>query len=287
MATPEMTLGELDPAAHVEQVVRKSGTSFFWSMRLMPPDRRAAMFAVYAFCREIDDIADGDLPAPAKRAALDEWRSEIDRVYGGAPRGPIARALVEPARRFGLARSDFIALIDGMQMDADGPIVAPDWPTLRLYCARVAGAVGLLSVRIYGIPEELGRPLADSLGEAVQLTNILRDLDEDGAIGRLYLPAEALARHGVTARPVEAALADPAIAAVAAEVADAARARFVEARALLARVDRRAARPVRIIAAVYERLFDRLLDTGFAPPRRRVKLGKGERLWLALRYGLF
>lgn len=282
-----MTLADGDPAAHVEQVVKRSGTSFFWSMRLMPPDRRAAMFAVYAFCREIDDIADGELPTPAKLAALSEWRAEIDRVYDAKPRGPVARALVEPARRFALARADFVALIDGMEMDATGPIVAPDWATLRLYCARVAGAVGLLSVRIYGIPEAQGRPLADALGEAVQLTNILRDIDEDGMVGRLYLPSEALARHGVAAQPVSAALANPALQAVAAEVAEAARLRFAEAHAILATIDRKAARPVRMIDAVYSRLLERLVAAGFAPPRTRVKLGKLEKLWLALRYGLF
>ncbi len=281
-----MTLADGDATAHVEQVVKRSGTSFFWSMRLMPADRRAAMFAVYAFCREIDDIADGDLPAPAKLAALAEWRAEIDRVFDAKPRGPVARALVEPARRFALARADFIALIDGMEMDATGPVVAPDWATLRLYCARVAGAVGLLSVKIYGIAEAQGRPLADALGEAVQLTNILRDIDEDGAIGRLYLPAESLARHGVTARPVAAALANPALAAVAMDVAAAARVRFDEAHAVLAEVDRKAARPVRMIDAVYSRLLDRLVAAGFAPPRGRVKLSKLEKLWLALRYGL-
>src|SRR5262245_27237696 len=124
-----------DSARHAEQVVARSGTSFYWSMRLLPPDQRTAMFAVYAFCREIDDIADGEDPVPRKRVALAEWRSEIERVFTASPRSATGRSLVGAVRRFDLARADFIALIDGMEMDAAGPIVAPPWETLRLYCA--------------------------------------------------------------------------------------------------------------------------------------------------------
>ena len=279
------TLSADDAAAHAEQVVARSGTSFYWSMRLLPPDQRAAMFAVYAFCREIDDIADGDVPTAQKLAALAEWRAEIDRVYARSPRSATGRSLLAPVERFQLARADFIALIDGMEMDATGPIVAPDWATLRLYCARVAGAVGLLSVRIYGLPEAHGKALADALGEAVQLTNILRDIDEDAALGRLYLPAELLQRHGVPASPATA-IAHPALGAVAAEVSAVARTRFAAAAQVLGTVDRRRARPARVIFAVYNRLLARLLAVGFAAPRQRVSLGKLEKLWLALRHGL-
>jgi phytoene synthase len=289
-AMPDASALADDGAAHAEQVVARSGTSFYWSMRLLPPDQRAAMFAVYAFCREIDDIADGDDPMAQKLAALGEWRAEIDRVFassgnGGAPRSPTGRSLVAPVKRFALARADFIALIDGMEMDATGPIVAPDWATLRLYCARVAGAVGLLSVKIYGLPDAEGKALADALGEAVQLTNILRDIDEDAGLGRLYLPAELLRRHGVPASPA-GAIGHPALGAAAAEVGVAARARFADAGRILAVVDRRRARPARVIFAVYSRLLERLLAVGFAPPRHRVSLGKLEKLWLALRYGV-
>src|SRR5262249_5867368 len=152
-----------------------------------------------------------------KLAALAEWRAEVERVLAGNPRSATGRSLVQPVKRFALARADFIALIDGMEMDANGPIVAPDWATLRLYCARVAGAVGLLSVKTYGLPDAEGKALADALGEAVQLTNILRDIDEDTGLGRLYLPAELLRQHGVPATPA-GAIAHPALGAVAAEV---------------------------------------------------------------------
>ncbi|MGH6959199.1 MAG: squalene/phytoene synthase family protein, partial [Dongiaceae bacterium] len=173
-------------------------------MRLLPAHKRQAMFAVYAFCRVVDDIADGDLPSAAKLVQLQGWRDEIDRLFAGRPQHPITVALAEPVRRFGLARDDFIAVIDGMAMDARAPLVAPPLAELELYCARVAGAVGLLSVRIFGAPPETGPALARALGEAVQLTNVLRDIEEDAALGRLYLPRELLERHGV---PISAPMA--------------------------------------------------------------------------------
>ena len=184
----------------VEDVVVKAKTSFYWAMRLLPAEKRQAMFAVYAFCRVVDDIADGDLPEAAKLRQLQGWREEIERLYAGDARDPIARALIEPIRRFDLAREDFLAMIDGMETDARGGLIAPAMADLELYCSRVAGAVGLLSVRIFEAPRQGRRELAHALGEAVQLTNVLRDLDEDAGLGRLYLPRELLQKHGV---PVE------------------------------------------------------------------------------------
>jgi hypothetical protein len=149
----------------VEDVVVKAKTSFYWAMRLLPAEKRQAMFAVYAFCRVVDDIADGDLPEPAKLRQLQRWREEIDRLYAGDARDPIARALIEPIRRFDLAREDFIAMIDGMETDARGGLIAPAMADLELYCSRVAGAVGLLSVRIFEAPQKGRRELAHALGE--------------------------------------------------------------------------------------------------------------------------
>lgn len=281
MAIPATSV---EAARHVEDVVARSGTSFFWSMRVLPRDQRAAMFAVYAFCREIDDIADGTEPPGQKLAALAQWRREIDAVCReGRAQTSIGAALIEPVRRYVLQRDDFMALIDGMEMDAAGPIVAPDMATLRLYCARVAGAVGLLSVRIFGIAEDAGRRLADALGEAVQLVNILRDIDEDAELGRLYLPREALARDGVPAEPA-AAIRHPGLDGVACELLVLARTRFAEAERVMAGQVRRTTRTPRIIHAVYSRLADRLEATGFAFPRTRVRLGTAEKLAIALRH---
>jgi phytoene synthase len=255
-------------------------------MRLLPRAKREAMFAIYAFCREVDDIADGDAPLAAKRAQLQTWREEIARLYAGAPAHPIARALVEPVRDFGLRREDFIAVIDGMQMDADGPIVAPSMAELELYCARVAGAVGKLSVCIYGAAGEAGSRLADALGEAVQLTNILRDLKEDADLGRLYLPAELLAAQGIVDRDPLGVLRHPRLPAVCAVLGERADRRFAEAEALLAGLPRRKLRPARVIMHVYRLILERLKAKGFAEPEQRVSLSGREKILVALRYGL-
>ncbi|NBB68828.1 MAG: presqualene diphosphate synthase HpnD, partial [Alphaproteobacteria bacterium] len=223
-----------EDVAHVDDVVRAAGTSFFWAMRLLPTERRRAMFAVYAFCREVDDLADAEAEAAVKTHALDAWRHEIAALYAGGPRRPTSRALIEPVRDYELERADFEAVIDGMAMDAAGPIVAPLDRDLELYCDRVAAAVGRLCVKIFGAGDDHGRDVAGHLGRAMQLTNILRDLDEDAALGRLYLPREALERHGVPANAPAAALAHPGLAPVCDELADRAFAAFDRARAAMA-----------------------------------------------------
>ena len=170
---------------------RSSGSSFYTAMRVLPAPQRDAMYEIYAFCRAVDDIADGEAPQAERRAGLERWRADIDRLYAGEPPAGLGR-LAATAKRFGLAREDFLAVIDGMEMDVEQDIRAPDFADLDLYCDRVASAVGRLSVRIFGLGEAEGRDLAHELGRALQLTNILRDLDEDAAVGRLYLPREAL-----------------------------------------------------------------------------------------------
>jgi phytoene synthase len=271
----------------VADVVVKARTSFYWAMRLLPAEKRQAMFAVYAFCRVVDDIADGDLPEAAKLRQLQGWREEVDRLYAGAARDPIARALAMPVRRFELAREDFHALIDGMETDARGGLIAPDMAALRLYCSRVAGAVGLFCVRIFGAPREAGRRLAEALGEAVQLTNVLRDVAEDAALGRLYLPAELLQAHGVPTSSPAAALAHPRLPRACEDLAAVAERRFDEALAVLGTLPRRPLRPARLILVVYRQLFRRLRERGFERLAEPVRLSKGEKLWLLLRHGLF
>jgi len=273
--------------SHVTDVVHQSRTSFYWAMRLLPKAKRQAMFAVYAFCRVVDDIADGDLPAGVKLSQLQGWREEIDRLYAGTPRHPVAQALREPVTAFDLARDDFLAIIDGMEMDARGPIVAPSMADLRLYCARVAGAVGLLCVRIFGAPRADGVALADALGEAVQLTNILRDIAEDAGLGRLYLPRELLALHDVKNTAPTAAMRDPHLAGVCAEIESLAEQRFAAAQAVLSRLSRSDMRPARLILVVYQRLLQRLHAGGYRNLEQRVSLSKAEKLWLIARHGIF
>ena len=216
-------LAERPGEAMLRQTIRHrveaAGTSFYWAMRLLPKHRRNGMYAVYAFCREVDDIADGEQPVERKIAALAAWREEIDDLYAGHPRHLVAQALREPTVRYDLRRRDFLAIIDGMEMDAREDIRAPDLATLDLYCGRVASAVGHLSVHVFGDRSDAAHTVAELLGRALQLTNILRDLAEDASRGRLYLPREVLDRHGIRGTEPRAVLRHPALPAACREVA--------------------------------------------------------------------
>lgn len=276
-----------DDVAYVHGVVRAAGSSFYGAMRTLPAPRREAMFAIYAFCREIDDIADDPLPADEKTTALAAWRNEIGRLYEGAPGNAIARTLVEPIATYGLDKGDFLALIDGMEMDADESLCGPPMDTLVLYCERVAGAVGRLSVRVFGAQGEHSDPLAWALGQALQLTNILRDLQEDAERGRLYLPAELLDKYGIETRDPAAVLAHPGLSGVCGELAVTARQRFEEATAATRHFDRRKMRPAIVMMQVYRRILDKLIARGWRHVDRPVRISKLGKVFIALRYGLF
>jgi len=285
-APPAHAGAQLDTArAHVREIVGRSGTSFFWGMRILPRARREAMYAVYAFCREVDDIADGPLPAAAKQARLAEWRDAIEALYAGRPGLSTTRALARPVADYALPKAEFHAMIDGMEMDAAERMRAPSWAELEHYCRCVAGAVGMLSVRVFGARSRAADASAVALGEALQLTNILRDLGEDAARGRLYLPRELLEAHGIAPREARAVLADPAAAAVCEELAGRAEARFAQAERWLAACDRATMRPAHIMMAIYRRTLARLRARGWRDLDRPVRLGRTERLWLALRHG--
>jgi phytoene synthase len=266
--------------------VEEAGTSFYWAMRLLPQHRRNGMYAVYAFCREVDDIADGERPVEHKIAALTAWREEIEALYAGHPHHLVSHALVEPTMRYRLRRKDFLAIIDGMEMDAREDIRAPDLATLDLYCARVACAVGHLSVHVFGDPSDVAHAVAESLGRALQLTNILRDLDEDAARGRLYLPREILDRHGIRGADPAQILRHPTLPAVCREVAAMAEAHFQESTRAMAGCSRRAMRPAAVMAAIYRATLAELLRSGWRDPACRVSLSKPLKLWLVLRHGL-
>lgn len=313
-----MTAAAIDTAAarrHAEETVRRSGTSFGAGMAILPKKRRDAMHAIYAFCREVDDIADDDgLSREERGRRLAEWRAEIDRLYAGRPEFPTGIALLEPVRDFGLAREEFLMMIEGMEMDADGPIVAPSMDRLRAYTRRVAGAVGLLSMPVFGAPKgEASDRFALSLGDALQLTNILRDVAEDAAIGRVYLPVEILAKHGAPtgAAMVKEALApDPsrqskphlkegleearreggeekkALVASARDLAEIAKTKFSEARAALAELDWRTVRPALLMMGVYERYLQKLGARGWENLGAPLSLSKPEKLLIAARYTL-
>ncbi len=270
----------------IRQRVESAGTSFYWAMRLLPQDRRNGMYAVYAFCREVDDIADDTSSPEHKKAALAAWHAEIDALYAGHPRQLVACALRDPVTRYRLRREDFHTVIDGMEMDAAQNIRAPDLATLDLYCARVASAVGHLSVHIFGDPSAAAHAVADALGRALQLTNILRDLDEDAQRGRLYLPREMLDRHGIREAAPSEVLRHPALPSVCRDLAAIAERHFAEADRAMADCSRRAMRPASVMGAFYRAMLDALLRSGWRDPTRRISLSKAQKLWLVLRHGV-
>jgi phytoene synthase len=274
------------PAEPAAPPARPSGSSFYLAMKLLPAPRREAMYEVYGFCRAVDDIADGDGPRPQRRADLQLWRNDIDDIYRGAAPARLA-GLAGAVRQFDLRREDFVAIIDGMAMDLEQDIRAPDLATLDLYCDRVASAVGRLSVRVFGMAPEAGEPLAHHLGRALQLTNILRDLDEDAGVGRLYLPREALAAAGIETTEPVAALGHSGLAHACAPVVDRARNHFREANRIMAGSPRAVTRAPRLMEAVYRRILDRLVSRGWSSPRAPVRISKARLLWIVLSDSLF
>ena len=269
----------------VEAIVRSAGTSFYRGMRVLPPDRRHAMYAIYAFCRMVDDVADDPGDFASKLPELAAWRERVSALYRGQSDGPVTRILVAAVQRFDLREEDFLAVIDGMQMDCETIIVAPDLATLDLYCDRVAAAVGRLSVRAFGDASPAADRVAYSLGRALQLTNILRDLQEDAERGRLYLPREWLDEAGVPHDPV-AALNASGLSSVCARVAGLAHQHFSAAAGAMRECDARAMKPARLMGATYSAILSRLERRGWSEPHERVSLPAWQKLWLALRYGL-
>lgn len=263
-----------------------SGSSFYAAMRILPRAQREAMFQIYTFCRYVDDIADSDGPREERLAALQQWRDDIEALYRGQPPERLRDTAVS-VKKFGLRREDFLAIIDGMEMDVPADIRAPDDATLDLYCDRVASAVGRLSVRVFGLPEQDGILLAHHLGRALQLTNILRDIDEDAAINRCYLPRELLAREGIAATDPIAIADDPSLPRVCATLAQRALAHFAKADAIMDAAPRKAVRAPRIMSGVYRCLLERTLERGFDLPRTPVAKPRLRLLWIVARYALF
>jgi phytoene synthase len=273
---------EIEEAA-APAAARALGSSFYAAMRIMPPGQREAMFEIYSFCRAVDDIADDQGPAGARLERLEQWRKNIDAVYLGERRPDLA-GLAAAVRGFDLDRDDFRAIIDGMESDVRQTIQAPSFVDLDLYCDRVASAVGRLSSRVFRMPLESGKQLAEHLGRALQLTNILRDLDEDAAMGRLYLPREFLAEAGILSTEPDAVLAHPALPEVCARIVALARWRFAEADKIMWAHPRRMVRTPRVMSEAYKSILKALVARGWKPPRSRVRLKKARLVLILLRY---
>lgn len=281
----------MSDAATLGEHVRAANSSFYLAMRLLPRQRREAIFAVYAFCRAVDDIADDErIGDDDKLARLADWREAIDGLYERGESEGLCAALAPAVERYGLSRQDLIAVIDGMEMDVGEPMVAPQWATLDLYCDRVACAVGRLCVAIFGEPGKAGIALAGHLGRALQLTNIVRDVGEDARLGRVYLPGPVLARHGVNPYPPTSILAQQGYPAAWREVAAVAADSFAKADAALGGLNRRKVRPARIMAEVYSLNLKRMQalddDALRNPTVSKRRVSKMEKLLIALRHGL-
>jgi squalene synthase HpnD len=279
-------MSKVSPASQAASAKKKAtGSSFYLAMRLMPKRERDAMFAVYAYCRRVDDIADDGLGTRAERhERLEAWRYDLEALYGGQK--PQRVAFLAPAvAQFGLRKQDFFTILDGVEMDVAEDVVAPDLATLDLYCERVASAVGRLSIKIFGMEEGPGFELAHYLGRALQLTNILRDIDEDAGIGRLYLPREYLFSAGFKSLDPRMVVSDPRVDGVCRAVAALAHHHYDKAQAILARRPKGRIATPRLMGAVYSEILKATEAQGFVPPRKRVSLSRAKLAALLLRAG--
>jgi len=269
--------------ASAEPRARAVSSSFYLAMRLMPAAQRQAMFEIYAFCREVDDIADEGGARDDRLERLGQWRADIEAIYTGATPSPRLAPLAGAIRDFKLKREDFLAVIDGMEMDVTSAPAIMDWARLDLYCDRVASAVGRLGVRVFGMEETPGLELAHHLGRALQLTNILRDIDEDAGADRLYLPLEALRAAGIMATDPKDVVASPTVGDACAPVVARAEEHFRASDAIMATCPSRIVRTPRIMSAAYRMILTNLIARGWQAPRARVKVRRSLLLWSVLR----
>ena len=270
----------MTPDEYCQQKAAASGSSFYYSFLFLPPERRRAIVALYAFCREVDDVVDEVHDAGVAHAKLAWWREEVSRVFAGAPEHPVGKALVPVVRDFALPQAHFDAVIDGMAMDL-APTHYPDFASLELYCHRVAGVVGQMSAEIFGYAESTTRAYARDLGIAFQLTNICRDVGEDARRGRIYLPHDDLARFGVTANALLRAEYSPAFRELMAFEVERTQAWYDRALGQLPAVDRAAQRAGLVMAAIYRTLLVEIARDGYLVLDRRTSLTPVRKLWIA------
>ena len=269
-----------DPHAYCQEKAASSGSSFYYSFMFLPPERRQAITALYAFCREVDDVVDECHDVQVAQAKLDWWRNEVRQVYGGQPQHPVGQALQDIVQRFPLPMEQLLEIIDGMQMDLSQTRYL-DWKALNLYCYRVASVVGLLSAEIFGYTNRQTLKYAHDLGLAFQLTNIIRDVGEDARRGRIYLPVDELQRFNVPARQILDAKHSDNFRELMAFQAARARQLYDQAFAQLPAEDRKAQRPGLIMAAIYRTLLDEIEADGFLVLDRRTSLTPLHKIWIA------
>jgi phytoene synthase len=270
----------MSPDEYCQQKTAQSGSSFYYSFLFLPPERRRAITALYAFCREVDDTVDETTDQSVARIKLAWWRNEVAQMYSGTPTHPVMLALQPHLQPYDLKQEHLQAIIDGMEMDLDQSRYL-DYPNLKKYCWHVAGVVGILSASIFGVTNPRTLQYAETLGLAFQLTNIIRDVGEDARKGRIYLPINELQQFNVTAADLLNARHSEKFEALMKFQADRAQKLYDEAFALLPKEDRRAQRPGLMMAAIYRTLLDEIERDGFHVLNQKISLTPLRKLWLA------
>lgn len=270
----------MDPDAYCEQRASAARSSFTYSFRLLPPEKRRAITALYAFCREVDDAVDECSDPQVAAAKLAWWQAEVDRMFAGQAQHPVTRALAPAVTRYKLSAEHFQEILDGMAMDL-GSATYPDFKALSLYCYRVASVVGLLSAEIFGVSDRRTLRYAHDLGTALQLTNVIRDVGDDVRRGRIYLPADEMQRFGVSADDIARRRYSPAFTTLMAYQAERAESYYARALAELPAADRKAQRPGLVMAAIYRTLLDEIRAHGFQVLHQRISLPPARKLWIA------
>jgi phytoene synthase len=272
----------MTPEAYCQDKAAKSGSSFYYAFLFLPPQRRAAITALYAFCREVDDVVDESSDPSLAARTLAWWSDEVGRLYEGQPTHPVTRALAPHVDAFAITKPRLLEIIAGMEMDLHQSRYL-DFAGLAHYCHHVAGVVGLLSANIFGATDPGTPRYAERLGLAVQLINIIRDVGEDARMGRIYLPADEMKRFNVSVADILEAKSSPAFIELMRFQAERARTIYDEALALLPPVDRRAQRTGLIMGAIYRVLLDEIERSDFAVLNQRIALTPLRKLWIAWR----
>jgi phytoene synthase len=272
----------MTPDEYCQRKAAQSGSSFYYSFLFLPPERRRAITALYAFCREVDDAVDEPSEPSAAQAVLAWWRSEVAQLFAGNPQHPVTRALAPATRTFGMTHARLNEIMDGVEMDLNQSRY-PDFAGLRLYCHRVAGVVGALAAAIFGYRDPKTLDYAEQLGLAFQLTNIIRDVGEDARKNRIYIPMDELKRFEVGASDVLEGRHTENFSRLMRFQAERAARCYDEALALLPPEDRRAQRPGLVMAAIYRTLLKEIADDGFRVLKQRVALTPVRKLWIAWR----
>jgi phytoene synthase len=272
----------MTPDEYCQQKAAQSGSSFYYSFLFLPPERRRAITALYAFCREVDDAVDEPSDPGVARTKLAWWRNEVAQLYAGNPQHPVTRALQPALAEYNITRERLEDIMDGMEMDLTQSRYL-DYTNLKLYCHRVAGVVGLLAAGIFGYRNPQTLEYAARLGLAFQLTNIIRDVGEDARNNRIYIPMDELKQFNVKAADLLNGRQSPDFARLMAFQGERARQCYAEAMAALPAEDRRDQRPGLVMAAIYRTLLDEIERDGYPVLKQRIRLTPLRKLWIAWR----